>query len=563
MMLIGAAWCRGEHAMAQINAGGDARMALALGGAGCIAVRGDFDGDGAADPAVYQESSGKWTALMSASGYAVAGMRLGGPRYSAVPSDYDGDGKTDPAVYQEKSGFWQAMLSGSGYAVAGMRLGGPGLRPAPADYDGDGKADPAIYDSKTGTLHVSRFGAAPMPLAGVDVPELRSFDTVISEFMRKYGIPGGAVAVTKDERLVYARGFGYADRDTGAQVQPDSLFRIASSSKPITATAVLRLVQDGRLSLDARVFGPAGILSDLSPPPGGSIVDPRLLDVTVRNLLEHSGGWDIERLGYDPQYALARKAADALGVSRPAGAVDIIRYMLGRRLSFTPGTEYSYSNFGYNILGRVIEKASGRTYEQYLQESVFPLAGISGMHLGHTRLRDAYPGEVKYYPPEGLESLWSLYEDEELRVSACHGGDYNVEVMDAHGGWVASVVDLAKFACAVDDRPRRPDILNHDVLRMMLSRPAIPSYAGKADYYAMGWNVRSAQDIWTHEGAVMGTSSIIMRLGADGLSWAAVFNNLPAEKLTVALGELGYATFFTASKGVASWPEHDLFNQYR
>ena len=92
-----------------------------------------------------------------------------------------------------------------------------------------------------------------MPITGTAVPGMESYDQVISDFMRTYSIPGGAVAVMRDGRLIYARGFGYADVSNNTPVQPDALFRIASVSKTLTAAAIMKLVEEGKLKLDDRV----------------------------------------------------------------------------------------------------------------------------------------------------------------------------------------------------------------------------------------------------------------------------------------------------------------------
>src|SRR6187455_122741 len=118
---------------------------------------------------------------------------------------------------------------------------------------------------------------------------LRPFDEPM-EAQLKLKTPGGALAVVKDGRLVYAKGFGLGDVVNKAPVEPTSLFRIASLSKPITAVAVLRLAQEGKLDLDAKAFA----LLDLKAPEGSS-VDPRLAVITIRQLLQHTGGWNREK----------------------------------------------------------------------------------------------------------------------------------------------------------------------------------------------------------------------------------------------------------------------------
>src|ERR1700686_538060 len=112
---------------------------------------------------------------------------------------------------------------------------------------------------------------------GTEIPGMSTFDRIIPALMRKYDVPGGAVAVVKDERLVFARGYGWADRENHELVQPDSLFRIASLSKAITAAAILKLVEQGRLKLNDRAFR---LLDDLKPP-AGARVDRRIYDITI------------------------------------------------------------------------------------------------------------------------------------------------------------------------------------------------------------------------------------------------------------------------------------------
>ena len=125
-----------------------------------------------------------------------------------------------------------------------------------------------------------------MPISGAGVPGLGPFDQSVRDLMRKYAIPGGAVALVRDGKLIYARGFGYADVENKTPVQPDALFRIASMSKPITSAAIMKLVEEGKLNLDDRV---APFIAYLTPAPGATM-DPRWEQITVRHLLDHTGG---------------------------------------------------------------------------------------------------------------------------------------------------------------------------------------------------------------------------------------------------------------------------------
>src|SRR5215813_12315238 len=176
-------------------------------------------------------------------------------------------------------------------------------------------------------------------------PELASFDELMTTFVKEQQVPGAGLAVTKDSRLVYARGFGLADRQRQQAVEPTALFRIASLSKPITAVAVLQLVERTKLTLDAKVW-------DVLKLPEPS--DTRWKQVTILHLLQHTGGWDRDK-SFDPMFRSVF-IAQMLNVSPPAEPQHIIRYMLGQPLDFDPGSRYAYSNFGYCILGRVIER---------------------------------------------------------------------------------------------------------------------------------------------------------------------------------------------------------------
>src|SRR5688572_392883 len=226
-----------------------------------------------------------------------------------------------------------------------------------------------------------------IPVTGAAVPGMESYDQTIRDFMRKLSIPGGAVAVMRDGKLIYARGFGYADVENKTLVQPDALFRIASVSKTITATAIMKLVEEGKLTLDDRV---APLIAHLTPAQGAT-VDPRWEQLTIRHLLNHTGGWDRNKPngGFDPMDRPGIAAA-AVNAPAPASAETIIRYMKGMPFDFNPGDKHVYSNFGYAILGRVIERLSGMPYEQYVRARVLEPVGASRTRSGRSRMSHAF-----------------------------------------------------------------------------------------------------------------------------------------------------------------------------
>ena len=384
---------------------------------------------------------------------------------------------------------------------------------------------------------------------GTTPPGMETYDRRIPDLMEKWGVPGGAIAVVQDGRLVFAKGYGLADVENEELVQPDSLFRIASISKPVTGVAILKLREDGLLDLDERAFD---ILDHLEPP-GGEILDPRIREVTVRQLLHHSGGWD-RGASYDPMFISERVAA-RLGVEPPVVCQDVIRFMLGQRLDFEPGTQYAYSNFGYCILGRIIEKKTGQPYEEYVRENILAPAAITRMQVGRTRPEERAAGEVKYYQYPGAKLTNSVFADGPQRVSRPYGGFY-LEALDSHGGWIASPIDLARLVTALDGSGS-PTVLRPESVEIMVARPN-PPLRDTSRHYGMGWSIRPKQDDanWWHAGSLPGTRTLLVRTHHGGV-WAAFFNSRPEARSE--FGSELDKTMWLAFREVTTWPEHDLF----
>jgi N-acyl-D-amino-acid deacylase len=394
---------------------------------------------------------------------------------------------------------------------------------------------------------------SPTSPTGPSVPELAALDQVVAELMQKGEIPGGALAVARQGRLVLAHGYGLADVDKQQPVEPDALFRIASLSKPITAAAVLVLLEQGRLDLDAKVLD---LLGEIKPLQGESI-NPQFREITIRQLLQHTGGFDRNK-SFDPMFR-SRWIARAAGLPPPADSRSIIRFMLSRPLDFPPGERYAYSNFGYCLLGRVIEKLTGQSYESAMGALVLRPAGISRMRLGRTRLADRAEGEVHYYTYHGPQMARSVFPDVKQRVLSPYG-EFYLEAMDSHGGWIASAVDLVRFATRLDGS-RPPGLLKPQTLRLIESRPPPPASADEPLYYGLGWQIRTqGEDAgWRHAGSLPGTCSLLLR-SPDGLVFAVVFNLRPPGD-TRLMEEAARRLCHAAAK-VHKWPQHDLFEKY-
>lgn len=383
-----------------------------------------------------------------------------------------------------------------------------------------------------------------------------AFDAAMQAFMAARKVPGGALAVVKDRRLVYARGYGWADRDKKIPVRPESLFRIASVSKPITAVAVLKLVEEGKLDLDARAFGIVRLPPVLE---AGHPADARLGQITIRQLLQHTGGWDRDR-SYDPMFR-PKRIAEKTNTSPPASAQAVIRYMLGQPLDFDPGSRYAYSNFGYCVLGRVIEQISGQPYEKFVRDRILALIGVENARIGASLDGRQAPGEVRYYTTDGSQAD-SVFSSVPKKVPPPYGG-FHLEAMDAHGGWIASAVDLARFAAALDDSKRSP-LLKAATSREMYAPPPPPvsreqGGALKDFWYGCGWSVRPVRkdraNYW-HNGSLPGTATLLVRR-EDGLSWVALFNQRSEDK-KLPDGDIDPA-LHRAADSVGDWPAHNLF----
>jgi CubicO group peptidase (beta-lactamase class C family) len=318
--------------------------------------------------------------------------------------------------------------------------------------------------------------------------QLARMDEIASQFMNKYKVPGLSVAIARHGQFVYRKGFGLADVASGDKVTPDHLFRIASVSKPITSVAIFTLIEKGRLNLSDRVFGREAVLgSDF-----GSSYPERVQKITLEHLLTHTcGGWQND-------------ASDPMFLNPAMNSHALIRWTLQNQpLQNEPGTHYAYSNFGYCILGRVIEKVGGKTYAEFVEQNVLAKCDVEDMRIGGNTLLDTAPGEVVYYGQNG-ESPYGM----------------NVRRMDSHGGWIATPSDLVNFAMRVDGFSYTPSILEPATIETMTT-----ATSANPDY-AKGWAVDAAGN-WGHTGSLPGTRSIMLRT-SSGLCWAALTNTRAA-----------------------------------
>ena len=215
---------------------------------------------------------------------------------------------------------------------------------------------------------------------------LQSLDDAMRQYMQDRDIPGGALAVTKDGRLVMERGYTW-EPDGALQAAPDAKFRLASISKPLTSAAVVRLMAAAGLSLDTPVY----LIT------GGGWDDSEATHMTVRQLLNHLGGWDRD-VSFDPMF-IDKTVCQYNQTPLPVIPQEIIEYMKTQPLDHIPGTVFSYSNFGYSLLGRLVEALSGQTYNSYMRNNIFIPFGMLDTWPGKNYETEAYLGEANYYSP--------------------------------------------------------------------------------------------------------------------------------------------------------------------
>ena len=369
----------------------------------------------------------------------------------------------------------------------------------------------------------------------------QQIDQTVENFLRRWEVPGAVLGIIKDDRLVYLHSYGYSNTDTREVMLPIHRFRIASLSKPITSTAIMLLAQRGELSLDDRPFAYGGVLAHYMPTQGA---DPRLRDITIRHLLLHQGGWNRDLSGdlmFMPEQIARWDQSTA-----PAGAQTVIRYGLTRSLDFSPGTAYAYSNFGYNILGRVIEAVSGRDYETFVHQEVLAPCGIDQMQIGSST--STLPQEVHYYDPPHTASGPSVFPGQG-NVPGPYGTFY-LEAMDAHGGWVASVPDMLRFLSRVNGTGQRQDLLLPQNIQLM--REPSPVF----QWYGLGWSVNIAGTRW-HTGSLPGTSAMLAGIH-DGMGWCILLNGRPTDPAYFgALDQLVWEAI-----GGVQFGNIDLFGEY-
>ncbi|HTQ38081.1 MAG TPA: serine hydrolase domain-containing protein [Pirellulales bacterium] len=441
-----------------------------------------------------------------------------------------------------------------------------------------------IQEQRAAEAQVQRV-AEQIPVTGEILPgseALDRLDDVVKQILARHQVAGAGVAVTRGGKLIVARGYGWADIEAHDPMQPTTLVGLASVSKPITGVTILKLVEQGRLRLDDHVFP---LLGELRAPPEKQ-VDPQLKEITVRTLLEHAGGWDRSKSG-DP-CTFGQKVHTELNVPLPITIDQLIYYMNGQPFDFAPGTEQKYSNYGFAILGRVIERVTGQPYVQYVEQNTLGPMGIRGIKMSNVGRPD---NDVGYLQNEAKRYIAGTTKALPLGKNPAAA---------PAGGWSGSAVALARFLTAVDGTRTGKTFLDPATMQEMLARPEPPLQIRKnGGWFGLGWDTVREMPNWpfhdepiddraatmrerdrgianlaySKNGGLPGISTWIQHL-PGGIDWVILFNSSkptakPEETEHPADAPQGNALqdaqkeVVELIRNINDWPRGDLFEKYR
>ncbi len=369
--------------------------------------------------------------------------------------------------------------------------------------------------------------------------QTKRFDRDIESFMRRWELKGATFALMRNDSLIYAKGYGYANVERGQRCEAGNLFRLASVSKLITATAVMKLIEEGKLSLSSQVFGREGILCDTI---FLNIKSRNLERITVEHLLRHTAGFSTPHGDVAfANYSVAR----SLDKELPLSLDDMVVYASQNRLRHQPGGSYRYSNLGYMVLSKIIERVSGKSYENYVNSTILRPAGCYDMFIGGSLPKERSRNEVYYYEVKEAEPVYA-YDGSSAKVMKSNGGN-NISLLSGAGGWVASAAEVLRFVSAIDDCPLRNNILSQESIKTMT--------ATSKRNHPIGWaSVNKSQ--WLRSGSMAGTSALIKRQ-SNGYTWVFISNS--SAWIGPNITKYISTSVTRAIARVDDWPRRDLF----
>ena len=310
--------------------------------------------------------------------------------------------------------------------------------------------------------------------------QLIEFEEFVKTQMATDKIPGLSVGFIKDD-FVWTKGFGFADLENKTPAKADSMYRMASVNKPMTAAAILQLAEKGKINLDAEVQTYVPYFPKKQFP------------VTVRQLLGHLGGIshykDYEKEGRFKDYKNTRQA---------------IAVFENFDLIAEPGTRYNYTSYGYNLLGAVIEGATGKSYGEYMSENIWRPLGMTETRLDNPN--DLIPNRVRGYQLVGNQVKNSEFVDISSRFAA--------------GGIRSNVLEMLKFGRGI----HRGEILSKASLELIYN--SMTTKSGMFTGYGAGWGISNSngQFMISHSGGQQETSTYLFSFPTRNLTIAIAAN---------------------------------------
>ena len=367
----------------------------------------------------------------------------------------------------------------------------------------------AIPSEKTVAPHAIRGINAVITNEMSDCEGLVKMEKDVKVFMQRWQIRGMEIAVMRGDSLLYAKGFGWADKEKEEPMRAGTIMRVASVSKLITAAGIMKLVEDGKLHLSDKVFGPHGILNDTLYT--NNIKDKAYFDITVEQLLRHESGLTIRR--GDPMFR-TRDWMNIYHLKEVPDQEKLTSIAVQKRLGYAPGKGHEYSNFGYLLLSMIIERKTGQPYEKWMQENILEPAGCMDCHLAFNSYEEKLPGETRYHMQDNDPPV-PKYDNSADSVVRCYGGN-DIRLLKGAGAWVCSGPELARFLASIDGRKGVPDILSIKSVREMTTYT-------EDHKYGLGWNSVHPIKGWIRTGSLSGTSAYVGYF-PDGECWIFLSN---------------------------------------
>ena len=340
-------------------------------------------------------------------------------------------------------------------------------------------------------------------------PELHAMDSIMQRYLKRWEIHGAQLAISRHDSLLYARGFGYADKDRQIPMEPSYIMRMASVSKLVTATGIMKLRDMGKIRLSDKVFGPKGILNDTFYV--NSIRDKRYFDITVEQLLRHKAGFT--NYAGDAIFS-TRYIMQQNHLTTPPDHRTLLRIVLRRHLGYTPGTAQRYCNIGYTLLSLIIEKRTGMSYENFMQRYVLNPAGCYDFHIAGNYLKDRRKNETVYYMHSSSVPV-PEFNNSGRMVVRCYGENDITTALGA-GAWVASAAELCRLVASIDGDRTVPDVISPQAVKLMTQE--MPDHQ-----FSLGWNFTPRNRPWIRTGSLVGTSALVLRY-PDGECWVFITN---------------------------------------